>query len=297
MGEPSRQFGVYTQFTRLPKGSSFPSASIDRAGPCRFFAIVCVRFNAVQYRFGTLNSVMIAVLFGSSKGYPVGDAGALGHRNLLKMSVGRILFLLALAPAANAQLPHAQPLSADPDELLLGLPHSMRLELGLTPLGGSLAGTHSSVFTADYWARAYAEKAQLENHFGVHLAMGALLQPALVRQTPVPGHPQFNFVQEWRWPGGPLTGLQFERKNFLFQGDRLSIRATSDVQTLFRGVGLSGSETAVDMLSLLGWRSHSRLVWQLGEPKRELQWQFSAGVDRRAAVESSSVNLQVLRRF
>jgi len=212
------------------------------------------------------------------------------------MSVGRILFLLALAPAANAQLPHAQRPSADPDELLVGLPYSMRLELGLTPLATSLAGTSSAVFTADYWARADAERAQLENHFGVHLAMGALLQPALVRQTPVPGHPQFNFVQEWRWPGGPLTGLQFERKDFLFQGDRLSIRATSDVQTLVRGVGL-GSETAVDMLSLLGWRSHSRLVWQLGEPKRELQWQFSAGVDRRAAVESSSVNLQVLRHF
>jgi hypothetical protein len=235
---------------------------------------------------------MIAVVFGSSKRLPIGDAGLLGHRNLLKMSVGRILCLLALVPAA-----HAQSVSADPDVQLLGLPYSMRVELGLTPLGGSLAGAPSSVLTADYWVRAYAERAQLENHFGVHLALGALLQPTLVQQTPVPGHPHFNFVQEWRWPGGPLTGLQFERKDLLFHGDRLSIRATSDVQTLFRGVGLSGSETAVDMLSLLGWRSRSRLVWQLGEPKRELQWQFSAGVDRRAAVGSSSVNLQVLRHF
>ncbi len=213
------------------------------------------------------------------------------------MSVGRFLLLLALVPAAHAQLPQQQPLSADPDLLLLGLPFSMRLELGVTPLGASLAGAPSSVFTSDYWARAYAERAQLENHFGVRLAMGALLQPTLVQQTPVPGHPHFNFVQEWRWPGGPLTGLQFERKDFLFQGDRLSIRATSDVQTLFRGVGLAGSETAVDVLSLLGWRSHSRLVWQLGEPKREFQWQFSAGFDRRAYTESSSVDLQVLRRF
>src|SRR5689334_21969755 len=108
MGEPSRQLWGYSQFTRLPQGSRVASASIDRAGSCRFLPIVCVRFNAVQYRFGTLNRVMIAVLFGSSKRYPVGDAGALGHRNLLKMSVCRILFLLALAPAANAQLPHAQ---------------------------------------------------------------------------------------------------------------------------------------------------------------------------------------------
>jgi hypothetical protein len=240
---------------------------------------------------------MIGVVFGSSKRSPTGDAGVLGHRNLLKMSVGRILLLLALAPAAYAQLPHAQPLSGNADVLLLGLPNSVRLEMSPTPLGASLTGTPSSVFTADYWARADAERALLEKHFGVHLALGALLQPMLVQRTPVPGHPQFNFVQEWRWPGGALTGLQFERKNFLLQGDRLSIRATSDVQTLFRGVGLSGSETAVDMLSLLGWRSHSRLVWQLGEPKRELQWQFSAGIDRRAAAESSSVNLQVLRHF
>jgi len=50
-------------------------------------------------------------------------------------------------------------------------------------------------------------------------------------------------------------------------------------------------------LSLLGWRSHSRLVWQLGEPKHELQWQFSAGFDRRATTQGSRVDLQVLRRF
>jgi hypothetical protein len=240
---------------------------------------------------------MNAVLFGSSKRSPGGDAAALGHRDL-KMRLGRILLLLALVPAAHAQLRQERPLAADPDVLLVGLPLTMRLELGLTPLGGLMAGVPSSVFTADYWSRAYAEKAQLENRYGVHLAMGALLQPTLVQKTPVPGHPQFNFVQELRWPGGKaLTGLQFERKNLLFYGDRLSIRATSDLQTLFRGAGLSGSETEVDVLSLLGWRSHSRMVWQLGEPKHELQWQFSAGFDRRATTQSSSVDLQVLRRF
>ena len=212
------------------------------------------------------------------------------------MSLGRILLLLALVPAAHAQLPRERP-SADPDVVLVGLPFTMRVELGLTPLGGLMAGTPSPVFTADYWSRADAERAQLESRYGVHLALGALLQPTLVQKTPVPGHPQFNFVQELRFGRQALTGLQFERKNLLLHGDRLSIRATSDVQTLFRGAGLSGSETQVDVLSLLGWRSHSRLVWQLGEPKHELQWQFSAGFDRRAYTPSSSVDLQVLRRF
>jgi hypothetical protein len=205
------------------------------------------------------------------------------------MSIGRILILLALAPAAYAQLPAGQP-SADPRAVVFGVPFSMRIELG-----SPLIASRSSVFTSDYWSRAYAERAELENRFGIHLTE---LQPYLVQQTPVPGHPHFNFVQELRWPGGsPLTGLQFERKDLLFQGDRLSIRATSDLQTLIRGAGFAGSETEVGMLSLLGWRSHSRLVWELGEPTRELRWQFSAGIDRRAYVESSSVDFQVLRRF
>jgi hypothetical protein len=220
----------------------------------------------------------------------------LGYRDFL-MSLGRILLLLTLVPAAaHAQLPRERP-SADPDVLLAGLPFTMRVELGPTPLGGLMAGTPSSVFTADYWSREDAERAQLESRYGVHLARGALLPPTLVQKTPVPGHPQFNFVQELRFGGQALTGLQFERKNLLFHGDRLSIRATSDLQTLFRGAGLSGSETQIDVLSLLGWRSHSRLVWQLGEPEHELQWQFIAGFDRRATTQSCRADLQVLRRF
>ena len=212
------------------------------------------------------------------------------------MSVGRILLLWAIAPAAHAQLLPGQPFVGDPD-LLLNLPYSMRLELGLTSTPGPPAGARSWVYTSDYWSRADDQTSELESRFGVRLQGGALLRPYLAQQVPVPGHPQFNFVQELRWPGGPLTGLQFERRDLLFQGDRLSIRATSDLQTLLRGAGLSGSEAEVDVLSLLGWRSHSRLVWQLGEPTRELQWQVSAGFDRRAYVESSSLDLQLLRRF
>jgi hypothetical protein len=214
------------------------------------------------------------------------------------MSVRRILVLLALvAPAAYAQLPQGRPSSADPEPLLLGLPFSIKLEMGLSPAMGLSATAPSAVFTPDYWSRAYAERAQLENRFGIHLSDWAAFRPAVVQQMPVLGR-HFNFVQEWRWPGGnPLTGLQFERKDVLFRGDRLSIRATSDIQALIRGMGLSGSETEVGVLSMLGWRSHSHMIWQLGEPTRELQWQFSAGFDRRAKVESSSVQLQLLRRF
>src|SRR4029077_1081956 len=182
--------------------------------------------------------------------------------------------------------------TADRSAMVFGVPFSMRLELG-----SPLLGSRSSVFTSDYWSRAYTERAELENRFGIHLVDSAL-RPYLVQQTPVPGHPHFNFVQELRWTGGsPLTGFQFERKSLLFQGDRLSIRATSDLQTLIRGAGLAGSETEVGMLSLLGWRSHSRRVWERGEPTRELRWQLSAGFDRRAYTQSSSLDLQVLRRF
>jgi hypothetical protein len=280
--------GVYTSFTGLPKGSKFcrnRSASIQ----CRVRPVDIVLVNAVQHQCGTLNSAMDAPVIGRSRQLPEAHPRASGCLDWRKMSIGRILVLLALvAPAAYAQLPA----TADPRVAVLGVPFSMRLELG-----SPLIGSRSSVFTSDYWSRAYADRAELENRFGIHLA-DVGLRPYLVQQTPVPGHPHFNFVQELRWPGGsPLTGLQFERRDLLFRGDRLSIRATSDLQTLLRGIGLAGSETEVDMLSLLGWRSHSRLVWELGEPTRELRWQFSAGFDRRAYVQSSSVDLQVLRRF
>src|SRR5207253_3112481 len=136
-------------FTRLPKGSSFLLGFLRPHGPYRICAPVCVRFNAVQYRRGRLNSAMNAVLFRSSKRSPGGDATALGYSDL-KMRLGRILLLLALVPAAHAQLRQERTFAADPDVLLVGLPFTMRVELGLTPLGGLMAGTPSSVFTADY---------------------------------------------------------------------------------------------------------------------------------------------------
>jgi hypothetical protein len=196
-----------------------------------------------------------------------------------------------MVAVAQAQPPAEQPFSADGD-VLLNLPYSMRLELRLSSRSGPSLWTPSAVFTPEYRSRALDERAQLETWFGIHLVDQPALRPYVLRQAPVRDHPQFNFVQ------GPLTGLQFERKDLLFHGDRLSIRATSDAQTLFRGAGLPSSELVVDFLSVLGWRSHSSLVWQLGEPARELQWRFSASIDRRATtVRNSTVELQVLRLF
>jgi hypothetical protein len=252
---------------------------------------------AVQHQCRTLNSAMDAPLFGRSRRSRQADAGASGCLDSLKMGIGRILFLLALAPAAHAQLPSAQQASSAVDArlALFGVPFSMRFESGSAWIASSAA--HSSVFTADFWSRDYADRIEWQTRYGIHL-MDASFRPYLVQQTPIPGHPHFNFVQELHSPGGQsLAGLQFERKDLIFQGDRLSIRATSDLQTLLRGVGLASSEAEVDVLSLLGWRSHSKLVWELGEPTRELHWQLSASVDRRAYVESSSVSLSVQRRF
>ncbi len=215
------------------------------------------------------------------------------------MSLRRILLLAALLSGAQASAePQGGPaLSADSDLLLADLPYAMRLQLGISSFSAQRLES-SAVLTTGYWSREYDEQAEMESRFGVHLAGGApAIRPYAVQQTPIPGHPEFNMVQEMRWPGGPLTGLQFERRVLFLHGDRLTIRASSDIQTLMRGAGLSGSETELDILSLLGWRSHSRLVWQLGEPTRELQWQFSAGYDRRAYVQSSTVDLGILRRF
>jgi len=210
-----------------------------------------------------------------------------------------MLLLIALVSPAQA-IPLAPPERtefADSDLLLTNLPYAMRLELGVSSFSGPRLEAPPSVFTSLYWSRAYDERSELEHRFGIHLTDASAFRPYALQQTPVPGHPQFNFVQEWRRPGGALSGLQFERKNLFFDGDRLTIRTSSDLTTLARGAGFSGSEAELDVLSLLGWRSHSRLVWQLGEPTREFQWQFSAGYDRHSFVQSSTVDLGLLRRF
>jgi len=204
-------------------------------------------------------------------------------------------------PAVHAQTAREHPTAerataADP-AILLNLPYALRLVSdALMWADGRAATTAPSVLTSDYRARALEEQAWREFRFGVHPA-DPWADAYLLHETPVPGHSHLNFVQELRWPGRTLAGIAFERRDFLFPGDRLSIRSTSDIQALARGIGLSGSDAEAGMLSLLGWRSHSRLLWQWGEPTRELQWQFSASLDRRAAVQSANVSLQLVRRF
>ncbi len=227
---------------------------------------------------------------------PVVGHQSIGLPGPLKRSAVKVLFLSALVAIARAQSPVEPTPSFHPD-VLLNLPYSARLELDLRSLPGWSARMASAVLTSDYRLRMLEERAQLQNRYGVSATDPETLGSSLVHQTAT-GHPQLNFIQELRFPGGrPLAGLQFERKDVLFKGDHLGVRSTSDIQALARGVGLSATQSQADVLSLLGWRSHSRLEWQLGDPTRELQWRLSAGVDRRATTQKSGVNLQLLRRF
>jgi hypothetical protein len=175
---------------------------------------------------------------------------------------------------------------------------SIRLEPDFETRTRLAPGTASDVYSTGFRQRALNEREEWQFRFGVHAIEPNVLRPALLHQAPIGGSSRFNFVQELRWPGGQsLTGLQFERSNFLFAGDRVSIRSTSDVQTLARGAGLLGAGMGTDLMSFLGWRSHSQLQWQLGEPDHELQWRFTARMDRKSSNPSSAVDLQVLRRF
>jgi hypothetical protein len=213
------------------------------------------------------------------------------------MSIVRILPLLAVLQPALAQLPPQETEPFERDRMVFESAHGMRFVIGLSSLSVPSLEPGSSVFTSDYWSRAYEQRVQLETRFGIHLA-DAALRPYAMQQVPIPGHPQFRFVQEMQWPSArPLTGMQFERRDLLLQGDRLSIKAVSDIQTFCREVDLLRSLSDVDALALLGWRSHSQLVWQVGEPTREVQWQLTARFDRRATVQTNTVGINLLRRF
>jgi hypothetical protein len=211
----------------------------------------------------------------------------------------RILLLLALSQPALAQLPPQETESTfERDRMVFESAHGMRFVVGLSSLSVPSLEAGSSVFTSDYWSRSYEQRVQLQTRFGVHLSDAALLHPYAMQQMPVPGHPEFRFVQEIHWPSArPLTGVQFERRDLLFQGDRLSIRAVSDLQTVCREADLLRSASELDALALLGWRSHSQLVWQLGEPTHEVQWQLTARFDRKATVQTNTVGFNLLRRF
>jgi len=127
------------------------------------------------------------------------------------MSIGRILLLCVLIPPALAQTPlEGQPLSADSDRMAIDMPNGMRIDLGFSSFSSASLAAHSSVFTSLYWSRAYEERSELETRFGIHPGAGLTLQPYALQQVPVPGHPQFGFVQELCFPASQsMTGLQF----------------------------------------------------------------------------------------
>ena len=78
---------------------------------------------------------------------------------------------------------------------------------------------------------------------------------------------------------------------------RLLASEVTDVQALLRGAGVFSASAENDVLSLLGWRSRSQLLWQVGEPTREIQWQLTARFDRRAYAQTNTVSVGLLRRF
>jgi hypothetical protein len=237
------------------------------------------------------NFAMKAAFFLLSADAPKGQARSSGILDRFRMSTVRVLLLFALIPPALAQTPPAgRTLFGDSYQTTLEMPSGARFDLGFSE--------HPAGVTPVYWSRSFEEASQLEARFGVHPGQALVFQPTAVEQVPLPGHPQFRFVQELRWPAAQsLTGLQFERKDLLFHGDRVSIRATSDFQAVAQKLGLLKSGPELDALALLGWRSHSQFTWQLGEPTHEIQWQLSARLERRAYAQTGTVGFEALRRF
>jgi hypothetical protein len=212
------------------------------------------------------------------------------------MSIARVLLLLVLGqPALAQQAPQQTALLADgPDLAVAEAPYGMRFALGVS---SQSLESRQSIFTSVYWSRAYEQRAQLEARFGLHLTHGFALDPYSLQLEPAAWHPPLGFMSDARWSAKPRAGFLFERENLLLQGDQLSIRANSDIQTLCREIGLFKSSEEVDALSLLGWRSHSQLLWQIGQPTREIQWQFIARFDRKAYTQTNTMAVSVLRRF
>jgi len=214
------------------------------------------------------------------------------------MRVACTVLLLALGQRAAALSPGLPSSPTDePGLASLDVSHGLRLSVERGTLTSEPDTQRSSVFTALYWSRAYEARSQLVERFGLHWAYGVSFDGVEPQGVGYTHHSPLGYADEARWSAKPVAGLRFERQNLFLQGDRFSLRATSDMQTFLREVGVMRSTEEVDCLSLLGWRSHSVLVWQVGEPTREIQWQFAARFDRRAYSQSNSANFSLLRRF
>jgi hypothetical protein len=222
-------------------------------------------------------------------------------RNAIRSAIRTQLTVLLVAamesvlaqPAGDEQLALASTSSIQ--ALDLNVSHGVRLSYEPITLSRFSGLAQPTVFTSMYWSRAHEEKAALAERFGLHWAYGLSVDP--VGNAQYTGHSPLGYPENVHWTAKAVAGLQIERHDLLFTGDRLSLRSTSDVQALMREAGVFRSSEEVDMLSLLGWRSRSSLVWQMGEPTREIQWQFTAKLDRRAYSQASTANFSLLRRF
>lgn len=221
------------------------------------------------------------------------------------MRIGTALLLsslfAALAGAARAQLAGDDALQAldpaAPPIVDLDVSHGVRLGYESSHFGRLGGLSQSSVFTSMYWSRAQEQKAELAERFGLHWAYGLAVDPVGFGPSPYASRSPLGYPESTHWSAKAVAGLQFERRGLLFAGDRFSLRSTSDIQTLVREAGMIRTPEEIDLLSLLGWRSRASMVWELGDPNREIQWQLSARMDRRAYSQASTANFSLLRRF
>jgi hypothetical protein len=219
------------------------------------------------------------------------------------MRIRTALLLTALAGAAFAQPAQDDalraPIAVAPmaEALDLDLSHGVRLAYEPVSLNRLPGLSQSAVFTSMYWSRAQQRKAELAEHFGLHWAYGLAVDPVGFEPGQYASRSPLGYPEGAHWSAKPVAGLQFERRDLLFAGDHFSLRSTSDIQTLIREAGMVRSPEEIDMLSLIGWHARSSLVWELGDPNREIQWQFTARLDRRAYSQASTANFSLLRRF
>jgi hypothetical protein len=157
----------------------------------------------------------------------------------------------------------------------------------------------SSVFADSYWERVRIERSEFQMRLGLHSVRGLAFESFVVHDETVPppqARPGLVVAPRLSAPER-FAGLRWERDNLLFDGDRVTLRAASEMQLLARAAGLLQSPEQAEALSLLGFRSRLQLDWQLGEAERRIHWHLTARVDRRREDASSSLTLRATRRF
>ncbi|HUN93058.1 MAG TPA: hypothetical protein VMU33_13445 [Burkholderiaceae bacterium] len=160
----------------------------------------------------------------------------------------------------------------------------------------------SSVLMPRYYDRVRAEQREIQARFGLHAVHGVAFESSIsmdqaqgdaasagtVRREP--------FVMR-QSPTERLAGLRYDRDDVFVPGDRISIRAASDMQLLAKAAGLAQAPESTEALALLGLRSRVQFTWQVGDAGRALHWEAGARIDRRKDEVTSVVTLRMLRRF